>query len=102
MKNVVSILLATKPTYGDDYAGPWESVSSFLTDSEGEGAAEEAFTFTNAPFEFLNERSQNLQKDYALLRKRSVSVGDKIRVTRNGSKADGREFLCTGIGWKEL
>lgn len=64
----------------------------FLSDCEGETAAEEAFDLTNNP-------SRQFERELMYGRGRSVSSGDIIEVDDGESKV---QYLCLSIGWEKL
>ena len=79
-KDTVSLIREYHPEY--------QLAGEFTTHYTGQEAAEEAFDITNNP-----SREQERNGIYG--RKRSVSVGDIIRV-------DTEEWVCMSTGWQLL
>lgn len=72
-----------------DWNLPRKFAIAYTTPLNGEDAAEQAFFILNAPTDYLNEYEQQIAANY---KGHSLSVGDIVEV-------DGKEFLCSGIGW---
>lgn len=68
--------------------GEYHYGGDFFFDQEGESAAEEAFDLTNNP-----SRQAEREKIYG--KRRSVSVGDIVKV-------DDVYYLCASFGWKAI
>lgn len=75
---------------------------TYVSDLQGEAAAEEAFHLTNAPADYLSESQQEM---LALLDYKgpSLSVGDVVRVEpypkKHSTPAD--YYLCKSFGWEK-
>jgi hypothetical protein len=75
---------------------------TYVSDLQGEAAAEEAFHLTNAPTDCLNENQQEM---LSLLNYKgpSLSVGDVVRVEQypkqHSTPAD--YYLCKSFGWEK-
>lgn len=73
-----------------DWSLPRNHLYTYLTDSEGIDACEEAFTIFNAPEDYLQEWQRYVQRGY---NGPSLSVGDVVEV-------NGEEYLCCSFGWE--
>jgi hypothetical protein len=74
----------------------------YVTEQEGEKAAEEAFELTNAPQDYLSEQHQELLKALDF-KGPSLSVGDIVRVepiVRGSSLPE--YYLCKSFGWEKF
>ena len=75
---------------------------SYVSELEGEAAAEEAFHLTNAPVDYLTESQQELLSSLEF-KGPSLSVGDIVRVEaypkKHSTPAD--YYLCKSFGWEK-
>ena len=73
-----------------DWSLPRRHVYTYLTEAEGQEAAEEAFHILNAPESMLEEWQQYIARGYS---GPSLSVGDLVEVNQE-------DYLCCSMGWK--
>lgn len=76
--------------FTSDWTLPRKHVYTYLTETKGQEAAEEAFHIFNAPESMLQEWQKFVVKGY---KGPSLSVGDVVEV-------DGVDYLCCSFGWE--
>lgn len=77
--------------FTSDWTLPRNHRYTYLTDSKGIDACEEAFTIFNAPEDYLEEWQKFIARGY---KGPSLSVGDIVEV-------NGEDYLCCSIGWEK-
>jgi hypothetical protein len=99
------------------YRRPWSSSSfedrekwfverevglAYVSDLEGEAAAEEMFHLTNAPSEMLTESQKEMLK-LLHFKGPSMSVGDIVRVESYPKQhsTPAEYYLCKSFGWEK-
>lgn len=76
--------------FTSDWLLPRKHVYTYLTEAEGQEAAEEAFHIFNAPESMLEEWQQYIARGYS---GPSLSVGDLVEINQE-------DYLCCSMGWK--